>query len=91
MTKIRKSDWFFAFRFPGLQFRILLFKFRGSNMIQGNQTWQSGLTSLDKQPLYILQIPQFGIVIASFTQSQVQSLTQSGYGASLWGVGGWGT
>ena len=44
-----------------------------------------------KQPLYILQIPQFGIVLASFTQSQIQSLTQSGYGAMSWGVGGWGT
>ena len=48
-------------------------------MINGNQTWQSGL------------IPQFGIVLASFTQSQVLSLTQTGYGAMAWGVGGWGT
>ena len=36
-------------------------------MILGNQTWQSGLNSPQKQPLYILQIPQFGIVLASFT------------------------
>jgi|HubBroStandDraft_4_1064222.scaffolds.fasta_scaffold2630736_1 hypothetical protein len=60
-------------------------------MIQGNQTWQSGLNSPQKQPLYILQIPQFGIVLASFTQSQIQSLAQSGYGEMAWGVGGWGT
>jgi hypothetical protein len=60
-------------------------------MISGNQTWQSGLNSLQKQPLYVLQIPQFGIVIASFTQSQIQSLTQCGYGAMTWGVNGWGT
>jgi len=60
-------------------------------MIQGNQTWQSGLTSPQKQPLYVLQIPQFGIVLASFTQSQVQSLTQTGYGVMTWGIGGWGT
>jgi hypothetical protein len=60
-------------------------------MIQGNQTWQSGLTSPQKQPLFILQIPQFGIVLASFTQSQIQFLTQTGYGEMAWGVGGWGT
>jgi hypothetical protein len=60
-------------------------------MIQGNQTWQAGLNVLQKQPLYILQIPQFGIVLASFTQSQIQSLATCGYGAMTWGVGGWGT
>jgi hypothetical protein len=60
-------------------------------MINGNQTWQSGLNGLQKQPLYVLQIPQFGIVLASFTQSQIQSLSQSGYGTMAWGIGGWGT
>lgn len=60
-------------------------------MISGNQTWQSGLSAPQKQPLYVLQIPQFGIVLASFPQSQIQPLTQSGYGVMLWGVGGWGT
>ncbi|HTS69292.1 MAG TPA: hypothetical protein VMO17_09935 [Terriglobia bacterium] len=60
-------------------------------MISGNQTWQLGLNAQAKQPLYILQIPQFGIVISSFTPSQIQALTQSGYGAMVWGIGGWGT
>jgi hypothetical protein len=60
-------------------------------MIQGNQTWQTGLNTQAKQPLYVLQIPQFGIAISSFTQSQIQSLTQSGYGVTAWGVSGWGT
>jgi hypothetical protein len=60
-------------------------------MINGNQTWQSGLNSPVKQPLYILQIPQFGIVLASFTQSQIQPLSTSGYGVMTWGIGGWGT
>ena len=60
-------------------------------MILGNQTWQSGLTSPQKQPLYILQIPQFGIVLATFTESQIQSTAQTGYGAMPWGIGGWGT
>jgi hypothetical protein len=60
-------------------------------MISGNQTWQTGLSSPQKQPLYILHIPQFGIVLASFTQSQIQSPTQSGYGTMMWGICGWGT
>jgi hypothetical protein len=60
-------------------------------MISANQTWQSGLYAQAKQPLYILQISQFGIVLASFTQSQIQSLTQTGYGVMTWGVNGWGT
>lgn len=60
-------------------------------MILGNQTWQSGLNSPQKQPLYILQIPQFGIVLASFSSSQIQPIARSGYGVIAWGVGGWGT
>jgi hypothetical protein len=60
-------------------------------MIQGNQTWQQGLNSLQKQALYVLQIPQFGIVLASFTPAQIQSLTQSGWGVARWGITSWGT
>ncbi len=60
-------------------------------MISGNQTWQTGLNTQAKQPLYILQIPQFGIVLASFTPSTVQSLTTTGYGVMWWGIGGYGT
>ena len=60
-------------------------------MINGNQTWQAGLNASQKQPLYILQIPQFGIVLATFTQSQIQSLTQCGYGVMTWGICGYGT
>jgi hypothetical protein len=60
-------------------------------MISGNQTWQTGLNAPQKQPLYVLQIPQFGIVLASFTLLQIQPLSQSGYGAMAWGIGGWGT
>jgi len=60
-------------------------------MISGNQTWQQGLNSLSKEPLYVLQIPQFGIILASFSQSQIQAATSSGWGAMPWGAGGWGT
>ncbi len=60
-------------------------------MIDGNQTWQQGLNALQKQALYILQIPQFGIVLATFSAAQIQSLTQSGWGVTQWGVNGWGT
>jgi hypothetical protein len=60
-------------------------------MILGNQTWQQGLNSLQKQALYVFEIPQFGIVLASFTPAQIQSLAQSGWGVTQWGVSGWGT
>jgi hypothetical protein len=60
-------------------------------MIQGNQTWQAGLNSLQKQALYVLQIPQFGIILATFTPAQIQSLAQSGWGLERWGISGWGT
>ena len=60
-------------------------------MILGNQTWQTGLNAQAKLPLYVLQIPQFGIVISSFTAAQIQSLSHSGYGVMTWGIGGWGT
>ena len=60
-------------------------------MIQGNQTWQAGLNGLQKQALYVLQIPQFGIILATFTASQIQSLAQSGWGQANWGINGWGT
>ena len=60
-------------------------------MISGNQTWQSGLNCLQKQALYVLQIPQFGIVLASFTPASIQPLNQSGYGVMRYGINGWGT
>jgi hypothetical protein len=59
-------------------------------MISGNQTWQQGLNAPQKQALYVLQIPQFGIVLASFTPTQILELSQSGWGQTLWGIAGWG-
>jgi len=58
-------------------------------MILGNQTWQAGLSAQQKQPLYAFTIPQFGIVLTTFTASQIQP--PGGWGVTLWGVGGWGT
>ena len=60
-------------------------------MIYGNQTWQAGLNGLQKQALYVLQIPQFGIILASFTLAEIQALNQSGWGVGIWGISGWGT
>ncbi|MGH9403156.1 MAG: hypothetical protein ACRD2P_13710 [Terriglobia bacterium] len=59
-------------------------------MIQGNQTWQTALASLQKQPLYVLEIPEFGVVIASFNSEQL-SVGIGGYGVTLYGIGGYGT
>ena len=72
-------------------------------MIYGNQTWQAVLQSGAKQPLYLFEIPDLGLVIASFSMTPPQALPAtvglpppiggraSGYGVTLMGVGGYGT
>jgi len=59
-------------------------------MILGNQVWQNALLQQFKQPLYILEFPDFGVIIASFTTT-AQSVTVGGYGVVLYGVDGYGT
>ncbi|MGH9358560.1 MAG: hypothetical protein ACRD4Q_09900 [Candidatus Acidiferrales bacterium] len=59
-------------------------------MIQGNQTWQNALAQLQKQPLYVLEIPAFGVVVASFSASAL-GVTIGGYGVELYGIAGYGT
>ena len=59
-------------------------------MIQGNQTWQMALAQLQKQPLYVLQIPDFGVILASFSTSAV-GVGVAGYGVGGYGVAGYGT
>lgn len=59
-------------------------------MISGNQTWQNALAQQVKQPLYTFEIPDFGIIVGSFTTAPA-SVTQGGYGILLYGVGGYGT
>lgn len=60
-------------------------------MIQGNQTWQASLSAPQKQALYILEIPQFGIYLASFTSDKLAIPQLTGYGVTLYGIGGYGT
>ena len=45
---------------------------------------------LQKQPLYTVEIPAFGFIIASFTTMQT-GIATVGYGAVSYGVGGYGT
>lgn len=59
-------------------------------MISGNQTWQNALLQQQKQPLYIFEVPDFGLVVASFTAAVAQ-VTLGGYGITVYGVGGYGT
>ena len=59
-------------------------------MIQGNQTWQNALAQLQKQPLYVLEIPAFGVVVASFSAAAL-GVTVGGYGVGLYGIAGYGT
>jgi len=59
-------------------------------MIQGNQTWQMALAQLQKQPLYVLQIPDFGVVLASFSTAAT-GVGVAGYGVGKYGVAPYGT
>jgi hypothetical protein len=59
-------------------------------MIQGNQTWQMALAQLQKQPLYVLQIPDFGVVLASFSTATT-GVGVGGYGVDGYGVAPYGT
>lgn len=59
-------------------------------MIQSNQAWQTALAALQKQPLYVLEIPEYGVVIASFNSEQL-NVGVGGYGMTLYGIGEYGT
>jgi len=59
-------------------------------MINGNQSWQNALSQASKQPLYVFEIPEFGLLLASFVPSQT-GVTLGGYGMTTYGVGGYGT
>jgi len=59
-------------------------------MIQGNQAWQNALAQQVKQPLYVFEIPDFGIVIATFS-ADISSVTLGGYGVTGYGTTGYGT
>jgi len=57
-------------------------------MIIGNQSWQMALGQSVKQPLYVLQIPVFGIWLSSFSTHLITLL--GGYGVIPYGMGGYG-
>ncbi|PYV15819.1 MAG: hypothetical protein DMG21_13810 [Acidobacteria bacterium] len=59
-------------------------------MISGNQTWLAALQSGQKQPLYVFEIPDLNLVIASFSLNVV-TVTHGGYGVTVLGAGGYGT
>jgi hypothetical protein len=58
-------------------------------MIQGNTAWQNALAQQVKQPLYVLEIPDFGIVIATFSASS-NDVQPGGYGVTGYGTSGYG-
>jgi hypothetical protein len=58
-------------------------------MISGNQNWLQALGQPAKQPMYVLTIPQYGIILASFSASLLQ--VQGGYGVGLYGIAPYGT
>jgi hypothetical protein len=60
-------------------------------MISGNQNWTAALGQTQKQALYIFTIPAFGIILSSFSPSLLQTAGGSGYGLTVYGVGGYGS
>lgn len=58
-------------------------------MIQGNTTWQVALAQLQKQPLYVLQIPDFGVILASFSVAAT-GVSVGGYGVGAYGAAPYG-
>lgn len=48
------------------------------------------MAALQKQPLYVLEIPEYGVVIASFNSEQI-NVGIGGYGVTLFGIGEYGT
>lgn len=58
-------------------------------MIQGNSNWTNALAQSQKQPLYVFQVPDFALLLASFSTSA--NVTVGGYGVTVYGVGGYGT
>ncbi len=48
------------------------------------------MAQLQKQPLYVLQIPDFGVVLASFSVAAT-GVGVSGYGVGLYGIAPYGS
>jgi hypothetical protein len=57
-------------------------------MITGNQTWQAALAPNQKQPLYVLVIPNFGLYLASFSAGA--GVVIGGFGIGVYGLAPYG-
>ena len=58
-------------------------------MIEANQNWQNAIAQQVKQPLYVFEIPDLGIIIASFS-AEAANVTLGGYGVTGCGTSGYG-
>ncbi len=58
-------------------------------MIKGNQTWTNALALGQKQPLWLFEIPDWGILIGGF-QTTLIITPAGGYGIGPYGVTGYG-
>ena len=59
-------------------------------MIAANQAWVEELLQQKKRALYIFEITELGVIIASFTSEQLE-ISTGGYGVVGYGAGGYGT
>ena len=58
-------------------------------MIEANQNWLNAIAQQAKQPLYVFEIPDLGIIIASFSAEAVR-VNLGGYGITGYGTSGYG-
>jgi hypothetical protein len=58
-------------------------------MIEANQNWLNAIAQQVKQPLYVFEIPDLGIIIASFSAESAR-VNLGGYGVTAYGAGGYG-
>ncbi len=59
-------------------------------MITGNWNWQNALAQTSKQPLYVFEFLDFGIILTSFSLALLRT-SRFGYGVTLYGVDPYGT
>lgn len=58
-------------------------------MIVGSPAWQNALLQQNMRPLYILEIADYALYLASFTSDA--NVILGGYGVVTYGVGTYGT
>lgn len=61
-------------------------------MIVGPEAWERNIAAERKRALYLVELPEFGLIITSFVPTDVGIASGiGGWGVMLWGVDPWGS